>query len=87
MNASDFKPDDKVLYIPGHAHGDATHPDCERGVVTSIGISSGIVFVRYFRRDGYLRETPQATSPGDLVFVGSKTVINPAAAWPFPPWP
>lgn len=78
MNAADFKAGDRVLYIPGIARGDAHHPDCERGVVSSIG-HSGIVFVRYYR-NSVLKETPQATSPEDLVFE-----VNRAGVWPLPP--
>lgn len=35
----------KVLYIPHHAHGDASHKDCEEGVLTSFNDS--YAFVRY----------------------------------------
>jgi hypothetical protein len=34
--ASDFKVGDPVTYIPHHAKGDASHPDCEAGHVSSI---------------------------------------------------
>ena len=34
-----------VLYIPPHAQGERTHPDCQRGLVTSISATQ--VFVRY----------------------------------------
>ena len=67
MNATDFKPGDRVLYVPGHAHGNQRHPDCERGVVSST--NSVNVFVRYYRRGGELRETPQSTSLEDLVML------------------
>jgi len=81
MNATDFKPGDKVIYIPGIAHGDLQHEACERGVVSSTNAVN--VFVRYYR-NGVLQATAESTSPEDLVFEGSKTVINPAAPWPFP---
>jgi len=45
MNLEDFNVGDRVLYIPGHAHGDRHHPDCEVGVVTSK--NDHFVFVRY----------------------------------------
>ena len=68
----DFKKGDKVLYIPSHAFGEATHPDVERGVVSSI--QDRRVFVKY---DCLLGEaltgdepwTAKATSPNDLVKV------------------
>lgn len=34
-----------VIYIPGHAHGDKSHPDCEVGTITSY--NDRAVFVRY----------------------------------------
>lgn len=61
MNAQDFKPGDRVIYVPNHANGDRRHPDCEHGVVTSVG-SSGNVFVMYAGK------SVQATYPSDLVF-------------------
>jgi len=49
MMPDDFKPGDRVIYIPRHAHGDSHHPDAEQGVVTSIGTDEGqgVVFVRF----------------------------------------
>lgn len=44
-----FMLNDKVLYIPNHAFGDSSHPDCERGVVTSMR-SDGGIWVRYERQ-------------------------------------
>lgn len=58
--ASDFRPGDRVLYVPNHAHGDTAHPDCERGVVTSTNDVN--VFVRYGNE-----LHAKATSPEDLV--------------------
>ncbi len=49
---------DRVKYIPLHAHGDASHKDCETGVVTSV--RPGVVFVLF---GGC---TPQACSPDML---------------------
>lgn len=43
--ASDFQPGERVLYVPYHAQGDTSHPDCERGVVSST--NNLYVFVRY----------------------------------------
>lgn len=41
----DYKKGDKVRYIPNHANGDTTHPDCENGVVSSV--NEKWVFVKY----------------------------------------
>lgn len=57
--ASEFKAGDRVAYVPNHAHGDITHPDVERGVVTST--NPYFVFVRYGNEVG-----AKATSPHDL---------------------
>lgn len=46
MTAAKFKRGDWVVYVPGHAHGDITHPDCERGSVSSVN-AAGTVFVFY----------------------------------------
>jgi len=39
----------QVIYVPSHALGDTSHPDCERGFVTSQ--QGNIVWVRYWHRD------------------------------------
>jgi hypothetical protein len=62
LNAADFKPGDWVVYVPTHANGDSDHPDCERGTVTSIGETSGLVFVRYGAE-----LHAKATGPADLI--------------------
>ena len=41
-----IKPGDRVLYVPNHANGDRSHPDCEAGRVTSIG-EQDTVFVLF----------------------------------------
>lgn len=68
MKAEDFHHGDRVAYIPGHAHGDITHPDVERGMVSS---NNGInVFVRFDKqvsRLGWDGTTSQSCSPDDLV--------------------
>ena len=48
--ASDFKIDQEVQYVPYHAHGDASHPDCEYGRVTSINERAGVVFARFGKK-------------------------------------
>ena len=55
-----MKKGDKVLYVPPHAEGDTSHPDCERGQVT--GENEIYVFVRY---EG--RKQAAATDPRNLV--------------------
>ena len=57
---SAFLVGDRVVYVPGHAKGDRSHPDCQRGTVA--GISSAAVFVRF----GQEGTTAQACSPSDL---------------------
>jgi len=41
----EFLVGDKVTYVPRHAKGDASHPDCEEGIVTSM--NDKFVFVEY----------------------------------------
>lgn len=64
MNAGEFKTGDHMRYIPGHAHGDRHHPDCEDGVVTSV--SEHIVFAR-FRPHAINSE---ACDPESLIKIG-----------------
>lgn len=45
MNLENFKAGMFVRFIPQHANGDNTHPDCEMGVVTSR--NDIFVFVRF----------------------------------------
>lgn len=45
MKLEDAKPGMRVRYVPGHARGDVAHPDCEVGVVTSVGREN--VFVKF----------------------------------------
>lgn len=56
---SDFTVGQHVRYVPYHAHGDASHPDCENGVVSSI--CPHFVFVRF------RGETAQGCNPDQLV--------------------
>lgn len=42
---NDYKHGDKVLYVPNHANGDITHPDCQKGIVSST--NEHFVFVKY----------------------------------------
>lgn len=77
MKLEDFKSGDRVMYIPGHAHGDPSHPDCETGRVSSIGTK--YVFVRFNRQVeklGWDGATSQSCDPRDLVKVGGHTLIE-----------
>jgi hypothetical protein len=66
---TNFLPGQHVRYVPYHANGDAAHPDCENGVVTSVRtispadgrvIDPPIVFVRF------RGETSQGCAPDQL---------------------
>ena len=79
MNANDFKPGDMIRYIPRHAHGEKEHPDCEDGIVTSVG--SSYVFCRFVCNDsnggkrysGKWRTVAnsEACDPDDLIIIVS----------------
>ena len=56
----DFKVGDPVTYIPNHADNDASHPDCERGHVSSLREDSDMVWVRFQSATG------QCCSPTNL---------------------
>lgn len=45
MDIDDFHKGQRVRYVPQHANGDRNHPDCEDGVVSSVG--GDTVFVKY----------------------------------------
>lgn len=55
-----FETGHRVRYVPYHAQGDAQHPDCEDGVVTSV--NDRYVFVRFAGRT-----QSQACRPSQLV--------------------
>jgi len=50
----------KVTYIPNHAKGNASHPDCEGGTISS--------WNHYFVFVNYGKGTNAATRPQDLVW-------------------
>ena len=52
-----------VTYVPNHAHGDQTHPDCETGYITSY--NEAAVFVMYDRY-GPEHSTSQSTNRVNL---------------------
>ncbi len=64
-----------VLYIPRHAQGKRTHPDCQRGIVT--GKTATHVLVRY-GTDQYSNPTPPAFLVPDAS--GARGL-----GWGFPP--
>ena len=50
-----------VTYVPRHAFGNASHPDCEQGVIVSQrGDSIGVLYCK--------SRTVQVTQPEDLVW-------------------
>lgn len=66
----DFRHGDKVIYVPNHANGSVTHPDCQNGVVSSV--NEHWVFVKYdclacIMVTGDEPYTAQATSRDNLV--------------------
>jgi hypothetical protein len=50
MNNPTLRPKTQVTYVPSHANGDASHPDCEHGFVYALSTLPGMVAVRYFRK-------------------------------------
>lgn len=70
MTPADFPPGARVRYIPGHAHGDRGHPDCEDGTVSSLGPNNVRVrFDKHVARFGWDGATAQACTPDDLVLL------------------
>lgn len=70
MKTSDFQKGMKVRYVPNHANGDASHKDCEDGVVSST--NDRFVFVKYdnavcIMLTGDEPYTSQATNADDLI--------------------
>lgn len=62
----DFGPGNEVRYLPMWVNGDASNPDCEDGVVHSIGNKS--VFVRYYDKEtGDLSDELRACNPEFLI--------------------
>lgn len=69
MTAEDFKPKDRVLYVPSHAHGDINHKDVLHGRVSSQNGKN--VFVRFDKqvaRYGWAAAS-ESCSPWDLVLI------------------
>jgi len=59
MKPEDFKPGERVTYVPYHAKGNLKHMDCERGFVSNT--NEKFVFVRFQRSYG------EACYPDQLV--------------------
>ena len=51
MKLEDCQPGMKVIYVPAYAAGDASHPDCEKGVITSV--QTEFVFVWYGKQASF----------------------------------
>lgn len=49
MTHTEFRAGDEVRYVPYHADGNLAHPDCERGVVSSVW--TDYIHVRFGRDD------------------------------------
>ena len=45
MKRGKFRKGKRVVYVPTHAHQNFNHPDCERGVVSSV--NDKFVFVKF----------------------------------------
>lgn len=70
MIASDFHPKMRVRYIPGHAHGNRHHADCEDGTVSSNnGVSVFVKFDKQISKFGWEGATSQSCNPADLVIL------------------
>lgn len=71
-----FHKDQRVIYIPGHAKGDRNHPECEHGVVSSIG-SIGNIFVK-FDKDianlGFEEAQAKACNAVDLIHESNQDI-------------
>lgn len=62
-----FCPQDRVIYFPYHAAGDANHPDIETGQVSSV--NQKFVFVKFDKQVallGWEGTTSQACDPLQL---------------------
>lgn len=72
MKIAEFSKGMRVRYVPGHAHHDVNHEDCEDGVVSSRN-DGGVVFVKYdnpiipYMKTGDEAYTAESTNPRDLV--------------------
>ncbi len=51
VTAKQLKKGTQIIYVPNHANGNRSHPDCERGFVTSIKAKRATAYCRYWRKD------------------------------------
>lgn len=64
----EFAPGDAVRYVPGHAHGDSDHADCEDGKVSSQnGFCVFVKFNKQVANIGWEGTTAQNCDPYSLV--------------------
>lgn len=72
----------RVRYVPNHARGDRSHPDCENGRISSVNTVNVFVrFDKHFARHGWEGTTAQSCDPESLVML---VELDPNCAWPFP---
>lgn len=60
----------RVRYVPFHAHGDRTHPDCEDGSISTF--NDNTVFVKFDKklvRHGWDGTTSEACDPESLILI------------------
>jgi hypothetical protein len=63
-----FEKGDKVRYVPYHAFGIRSHPDCENGIVSSV--RDGTIFVKFDRvvkNIGWNEACAQGCRPDQLI--------------------
>lgn len=68
MKTEAFKPGTRVAYVPLHARGSMSHPDVERGSVSSVNERN--VFVKFDKQVsklGWDGTTSQSCDPTSLV--------------------
>jgi hypothetical protein len=46
-----MKPYQQILYVPNHADGDTSHPDCERGFITYVYQTEDTALCAFWRQD------------------------------------
>jgi len=75
MSATQFKPGDRVRYVPGHAYDDIRHHDCEDGAISSVS-DLNTCFVKFDKavaRFGWDGTIAQGCYPFDLVKISIDT--------------
>lgn len=70
MKLEDIQPQDRVAYVPTHAHGNLKHKDVELGIVSSTNTRFAFVkFDKQLIKFGWEGTTSQSCQPDDLVFI------------------